>query len=207
LRGKCRSCCAARHRAYREANKEKIAARKKAYKKANPEKIAAEKSRYQKRHKKAIAKRQRLYRAANRETIAASAKAYREANRHNVEYKLRSNIQARWSKYSNLPGSPVKALGCSIPELKKHLERQFNSRMTWENWGTYWQIDHIYPVFEARVHDRIEFLAVCNFRNLQPLERCANSAKRYKVCDDSLRLFKYLCSEFRWCFSEDAVPA
>ena len=55
-----------KRRAYREANREKIADQKRAYREANREKIADQ---------------QRAYREANREKIADQKRAYREARR------------------------------------------------------------------------------------------------------------------------------
>ena len=40
-----------------------------------------------------------------------------------------------------------KLLGCTMKELKEHLEKQFKSGMTWENYGFYgWHVDHILPL-------------------------------------------------------------
>ena len=41
--------------------------------------------------------------------------------------------------------------------------------MTWDNWGEVWHLDHNFPLAAADLEDRTEFLAVCNWRNLQPL--------------------------------------
>ena len=40
--------------------------------------------------------------------------------------------------------SSIELLGCSIPELKQHLEQQFKKGMNWNNHGA-WHIDHIKP--------------------------------------------------------------
>ncbi|MBR2697460.1 MAG: helix-turn-helix domain-containing protein, partial [Clostridia bacterium] len=56
-------------RAYREANREKIAEAQRAYREANREKIA---------------EAQRAYYEANREKIAEAQRAYREANREKI---------------------------------------------------------------------------------------------------------------------------
>lgn len=37
-------------------------------------------------------------------------------------------------------------IGCSRDEFMLHLEKQFNEHMTWENYGTYWEVDHIIPL-------------------------------------------------------------
>ena len=93
-------------------------------------------------------------------------------------------------------GSPIRDLGCSVEELKRHLESKFNSRMNWKNWGTYWHIDHFFPLAEADLEDRVEFLAVCNWRNLQPLTATANLKKGDTVLPEARELFEKLKAEF-----------
>jgi hypothetical protein len=62
----CKSCHAARKRAWAKANPEKVAAKNRAYREANPEKEAA---------------RNRAWAKANPEKVKARARAYHEANR------------------------------------------------------------------------------------------------------------------------------
>jgi len=37
-------------------------------------------------------------------------------------------------------------IGCNKEEFLLHLENQFTPEMTWENYGTYWEVDHIIPL-------------------------------------------------------------
>ena len=37
-------------------------------------------------------------------------------------------------------------IGCSREEFLLHLEKQFTKEMNWENYGTYWEVDHIIPL-------------------------------------------------------------
>ena len=77
-------------------------------------------------------------------------------------------------------GSAVHDLGCTVAELKAHLERQFLPGMTWENYGLgkeSWTIDHIFPLSRARLTDREQFLRVCHYTNLQPLWWADNMRK------------------------------
>lgn len=67
-------------------------------------------------------------------------------------------------------GSAVRDLGCTVEELKKHLESRFRPGMTWENWSpTGWHIDHIKPLASFDLTDRAQFLQACCYTNLQPL--------------------------------------
>jgi hypothetical protein len=76
-------------------------------------------------------------------------------------------------------GSAVRDLGCSIAELKQHLERQFQPGMTWENYGE-WHIDHKRPLASFDLTDREQFLQAVHYSNLQPLwasENCSKGAR------------------------------
>ena len=114
-------------------------------------------------------------------------------------YKLAFYLRSRLRKVlirGQKTGSAVSDLGCSAEELKQHLESQFNSRMNWKNWGTYWHIDHIYPLAAANLEDRCEFLAVVNWQNLQPLTATANLKKNDEVTPAAKRLFNKLVKQF-----------
>jgi hypothetical protein len=73
-----------------------------------------------------------------------------------------------------------KHVGCTVEEFRIHLEAQFTHGMTWENYGTLWEIDHIKPcaLFDLTQQEQV---AECfNYRNMQPLEKRANRSKGRK---------------------------
>ncbi len=37
-------------------------------------------------------------------------------------------------------------VGYTLEQLKKHLASDFDGKMTWDNYGVYWHIDHIVPI-------------------------------------------------------------
>lgn len=74
----------------------------------------------------------------------------------------------------------TKLLGYSQHDLVEHLEKQFTKKMTWGNYGDYWQIDHIVPVAKM-IRDGVTDPAVVNaLTNLMPLEKKENLIKRDK---------------------------
>ena len=69
-------------------------------------------------------------------------------------------------------GSAVKFLGCTIEQLRKHLESLFIDGMTWDNWGHgpgAWQIDHVVPIALHDVTDPEQLAIVCHWSNLMPI--------------------------------------
>lgn len=71
-------------------------------------------------------------------------------------------------------------LGCTIPELKQHLESQFRQGMSWDNHGE-WHVDHIRPCAAFDL-TRVAEQKVCfHYTNLQPLWAEENLRKSDKT--------------------------
>jgi hypothetical protein len=69
-------------------------------------------------------------------------------------------------------------LGYSVSEFAKHIERQFEKGMGWQNMGD-WQIDHIIPISTAKTVEDVIFLN--QLSNLRPLWAKENNAKKNKL--------------------------
>lgn len=90
-----------------------------------------------------------------------------------IHFRLRRNLVGRSSSLA------LEHLGCSLAELRKHLETQFSDKMCWENYGTHgWQVDHIVPL--AATNDYYERLKLHHYTNLQPLWAAQNQRKGAK---------------------------
>lgn len=79
----------------------------------------------------------------------------------------------------------MRYFGCSTQQLKNHLQFQFDRNMTWDNYGTYWEVDHIMPcnIFDLTREDHV---AMCNnYTNLRPLEKTKNRSKHAKIINHS----------------------
>ena len=71
----------------------------------------------------------------------------------------------------------------TIDQLKKHLEKRFKPGMTWENYGSVWEIDHKIPiaVFNFEKPEDIDFRLCWSLKNLQPLDASENVRKKDKI--------------------------
>ncbi len=98
----------------------------------------------------------------------------------NLSHKTRIRIGQllRKNNYSKDTKS-IDCLGCSIIELKQHLENQFTLGMTWKNYGWGWHIDHIKPLSSASSKD--ELYKLFHYSNLQPLWARDNLIKSNKL--------------------------
>jgi len=79
-------------------------------------------------------------------------------------------------------------VGYTLSDLHNHLEKQFKSGMTWQNYGSYWHVDHIIPksFFKYKSHDDVAFIKCWALSNLQPLERMANFRKAARLPEELL---------------------
>lgn len=146
-----------------------------------------------------------LWLAENKEKDKATKKIYaskpenkqrkqersQERMANDPNYKLARQLRDRLQKAvkgNQKTGSAVNDLGCSIPELRKHLESQFRhdlntgEMMDWNNWAFKgWHIDHIIPLASFDLTDREQFLKACHYTNLQALWWWENLEKADKI--------------------------
>ena len=101
-----------------------------------------------------------------------------------LKERLRSRIRSsvkNFVKNGQKAGSAVTDLGCTIEDLKLHLESLFQEGMSWENWSMYgWHIDHIIPLASFNLENREDLLKACHYTNLQPLWAKDNLSKGKK---------------------------
>jgi hypothetical protein len=113
----------------------------------------------------------------NKKSSIRNKKRYYEDINYRMSKILRSRIKTALKNNFKI-SSAVRDLGCSIEELKKHLESKFQTGMTWENWGLNgWHIDHIKPLCSFNLSNIEEFKKACHYTNLQPLWAKDNIAK------------------------------
>ena len=67
----------------------------------------------------------------------------------------------------------------TLEDLIKHLELKFDKKMNWNNYGSYWAVDHIKPktLFSYSSAKELEFKECWDLKNLQPLEKIENIKK------------------------------
>ena len=177
------------YKEYYEKNKEEITLRNLKWKEKNEERYKEYKHRWWRDNIEENTRKQKEYYEKNKEVISEKSKKYNKENREKINKRrrawrtkaIKSNIQFRLSErlrhrlYQSLKGnfksgSAVHDLGCTIGELKIHLENQFQEGMTWENWKhDGWHIDHIKPLSKFDLTDPVQFKEACHYTNLQPL--------------------------------------
>jgi len=121
--------------------------------------------------------RVRKWQTENKEYFREYAnKKYKEDIQYKLARRLRGRLWDALKNDSHKAGSAIKDLGCSLEELKDHIESRFVENMSWGNYGE-WHIDHIKPLASFDLTDRKQFLEACHFTNLQPLWAKENISK------------------------------
>lgn len=159
-----------------------------AYYLKNRVKALANRAIYRDQNREKCLRADRAYYASNREQRLANNRDYVEKNRSAVnrqkaayaKNRRRSDPTFRLLQYSRtrvyLAVKGVKKsartgqlLGCTISELRAHLESKFRPGMTWENYGPVWHVDHVRPCASFDLLDPAQQRECFHYTNLQPL--------------------------------------
>lgn len=164
-------------------NKEKINAASKAWYELNREKHIKHTSNYQKQNPEISRKSTASYLKNHPEYY----KTYRKNRyKNNPQFKLRIILGNRLNEVlkknkTNKKSNIIKLLGCSLPKVKLHLEKQFKDGMNWSNHGSYWEVDHIIPCDNFNMQDFEQQKLCFHYTNLQPLTITENRQKSNKI--------------------------
>lgn len=138
---------------------------------------------YNKTNRKKVLENKRSY--STRSDVKAARNIKDKLRRQqDVNFRLRANLRSRlWSALKGNPKSDhtFKLIGCSVEELKKHLENKFTTEMTWDNYGSVWEVDHIIPCSKFDLSKKENQLICFHFNNLQPLTTEDNRRKKDSI--------------------------
>jgi hypothetical protein len=138
-------------------------------------------------HSDKSVKAARRWQMKNRDKVLLSKKRHNQRKRGNPGGKLNHNIASAicrsLSKGTKNNRHWESLVDFTIEQLKRHLEKKFSPGMSWDNYGTVWQIDHKIPVavFNFEKPEDIDFRICWSLKNLQPLEAKMNSSKQAKI--------------------------
>ncbi len=133
------------------------------------------------RLRKMNTERMRAWRAKNPEKVRAWSRAYWAEYRKDPKLRLHRSMSEgiRSALRGTKSGRRIEGLlGYTKHELVQHIERQFLSGMSWENYGA-WHVDHILPrtMFAFSTADDPGFKACWALSNLRPMWAPDNIAK------------------------------
>lgn len=114
-----------------------------------------------------------------------------------ISYKLKCNIRTRI--YGSLRASglrrneKIKYLGMNKYYYQKWLEYQFDENMNWDNYGSYWEIDHVLAIDSFKFTDENddEIYTCFDWKNTRPLEAGENARKSNTIDEEIIENHKY----------------
>ena len=98
------------------------------------------------------------------------------------QMRIRGNLRTRISdlirknktfKYKQMHD----LLGCDKNYFIKYLESMFSDEMSWENYGTFWHVDHIIPMFTFDLFKEEDIRKCCHYTNLRPMKASDNLSR------------------------------
>ena len=132
-------------------------------------------------------------------------------SKSNPNYRLKKSLAARLRTVILKTDATMNYIGCNIQYLREWFEYNFTEEMNWDNYGTYWSIDHIIPVSKFDLSNDEEKLKCWSWSNLIPVTVKFNSSKKdtINLCQihkniEQLEKFKEEGSTTKW-FSEDLI--
>lgn len=190
---KCKECVKEQSRQYTLDNKEQISLNKKRYYLTNKNDILEYKKQYHLDNQDEKRAKCREYYYNNKDILKEKNRKYVKDHRLEINervrmrkkvdilFKLSMSLRNRTRNFLSCKGLKKKLkfqeyIGCSLEELKLHLEKQFKPKMTWDNYMyNGWHIDHIIPLSSAKTEE--EMYRLCHYTNLQPLWASDNFTK------------------------------
>lgn len=120
----------------------------------------------------------------NAEVLKIKKKAAAKKRYHTKKidplFKLEMSVRCRmYQALKGLSNSSTlhEIIGCSLSELKPHIEKKFKAGWSWKDWGSVFELDHIKPCSKFDLSKQEEFKKCFHFSNLQPLEKFLNRSK------------------------------
>lgn len=128
---------------------------------------------YRNTHKTVWLESQQKYKINNKTQIKEYQRSRRAKDK--LSFNFRSSLSKALKESKN--GKHWETLvPYTLQQLKEHLDKQFDDHMTWDNYGSYWEIDHIIPKnqFNYSSYKDKEFQICWSLANLRPLSKTKN---------------------------------
>lgn len=97
-----------------------------------------------------------------------------------ISKRIRSRVKSVMSGRTK-SAPTLRLIGCTVDQLRLHLQSKFKRGMNWNNYGKVWHIDHIQPCASFDLSNPDEQARCFHFSNLQPLRALDNRVKHDKI--------------------------
>lgn len=174
-RCECRECSRRMCSEYKAKNREKVKNYNKTYKEQHRDETSAFNKKYYQEHKESE-------RIRTRET-------HRRLRETSISFKLASSMRGRIKKVITSGSKSKKTmeiLGCDIEFFIKWIEYQFDENMSFDNYGSYWALDHVIPCASFDMILPADQDKCFHWSNYQPLEARENIVKGAKIHNEMI---------------------
>lgn len=164
----------------------------KAYKQKNKEHVSEYNKVYKEEHKDEVDAYNHVYNLEHREEIQErQTRTQRERRENDPEFKLSKSLRTKLCDFlktgrDDIEHTMVDLVGCSNKSFRYWLEYNFTEEMTWENYGSYWHIDHIILCSIFNLLDYDERKTCFNWQNTRPLNALKNFKRKKLSLQDLL---------------------
>jgi hypothetical protein len=126
---------------------------------------------------KLMKEKNRLYKQEKKDEINATRRKYLKKKMKDPLERIKRSMKTLLLAKIKKNSSSTTYFGTNMDLIFKWLEFNFDDTMTWDNYGTLWQIDHTIPVNLWDVSKNDEVLMCFNWKNLMPLNALMNLRK------------------------------
>lgn len=120
------------------------------------------------------------YQAHKKERNAYSKRRLADST-HRLIFNMRSRLYGAVKRGKKCAGT-MALIGCTLKELKYHLQKQFQPGMSWANYGRGgWDVDHIIPCASFNLIEPVQQKQCFHYSNLQPLWHPDNCSKGSRI--------------------------
>lgn len=171
-KGNCKNCLSLKHKKWADEHKEHLRQYRRKLYHTNPS------------YKETCKKCSLEYKnnPSNKTRIRKTSLKYWRKWRQNPKNRVLASLRRRFSFVLNgnrKTDATLKLIGCSKEYLIEHIEKQFQSGMSWDNYGLFgWHIDHIKPCNSFDLSIPEEQRKCFHYTYLQPLWAKDNLKKK-----------------------------
>ncbi len=187
-RSACKVCTNEKCKKYRKSNKEKVSKCTKQCRENNKEKYLETEKIYRENNQENIIK----LRTENKEKYDISkriyeTKKYKNSPEYRVLKKSRDVIR-RILNSDSKNNDFVSLIDCKPEFFRNWIQYNFDSFMNFDNYATYWNLDHVIPCSSFNLLDEEKKLKCFSWENTRPVICSRNNSKRNKVIQQEIVL-------------------